>query len=158
MFKINGKSRFARIRRSSFRYQIFFSGTDSIVTVLSPEVDVLHQFMPSKQVAVKSNYVLAPMPGLLVSLLVKPDQIVRGGDQLAVIEAMKMENSLNVERDAIISEILASEGQVLEKLVVEVDQVVCRIVPCLARNGLGVARQIATAAQHVSQRVAQRVG
>jgi propionyl-CoA carboxylase alpha chain len=115
MFQVNGKSRFARIRRSSFRYQVFFAGTDSIVTVLPPEVDVLHQFMPTKQVAAKSNYVLAPMPGLLVSLLVKPDQIVRSGDQLAVIEAMKMENSLKVERDAIISEILVTEGQVLEK-------------------------------------------
>ena len=55
------------------------------------------------------------MPGLLVSLSAMPGQKVRAGDELAVVEAMKMENSLKAERDAIISKVHAIEGQVLEQ-------------------------------------------
>ena len=71
---------------------------------------MLHQFMPTKQVDAKSNYVLAPMPGLLVSLLVKPDQIVRSGDQLAVIEAMKMETDIRADKSGKVSTINVGNG------------------------------------------------
>ena len=39
------------------------------------------------------------MPGLLVSLAVREGQEVKAGEELAVIEAMKMENVLRAERD-----------------------------------------------------------
>ena len=50
-----------------------------------------------------------------MALSVKPGQKVRAGDELAVVEAMKMENSLKAERDAIISKVHVAEGQVLEQ-------------------------------------------
>ncbi len=83
--------------------------------MLPPEVDVLYPLMPKKQTLHQVNYIVAPMPGLLVSLSARPGQKVRSGDQLAVIEAMKMENSVRAEHDAVITEILAAEGQALEK-------------------------------------------
>ena len=40
------------------------------------------------------------MAGIVASIAVKPDQIVKKGDLLINIEAMKMETGIHVERDA----------------------------------------------------------
>jgi propionyl-CoA carboxylase alpha chain len=114
-FTIDGNLFNAQVRWDGFRYRISHAGVESVVTVLRSEVDALYQLMPVKELPNRSHYLLAPMPGLLVSLLVKPGQKVRAGDELAVVEAMKMENSLKAERDATISKVHAIEGQVLEQ-------------------------------------------
>jgi propionyl-CoA carboxylase alpha chain len=113
-FTIDGNHFNAQVRWDGFRYRISHAGIESVVTVLRSEVDALNQLMPVKELPNRSHYLLAPMPGLLVSLLVTPGQKVRAGDELAVVEAMKMENSLKAEQDAIISKVHAIEGQVLE--------------------------------------------
>jgi len=52
-----------------------------------------------------SKYLLSPMPGLLVSLSAKAGDTVSAGDQLAVVEAMKMENTLHAERDGVVAKV-----------------------------------------------------
>ena len=53
------------------------------------------------------------MPGLLVSLAVKPGQAVKVGEELAVVEAMKMENVLRAERDGKVKALHAKPGDSL---------------------------------------------
>ena len=50
------------------------------------------------------------MPGLLVRLAVEEGQEVKSGEELAVVEAMKMENVLRAERDGIIATVHARPG------------------------------------------------
>jgi propionyl-CoA carboxylase alpha chain len=52
-----------------------------------------------------SKYLLSPMPGLLASLAVTKGDAVSAGKELAVVEAMKMENTLHAERDGIVANI-----------------------------------------------------
>jgi propionyl-CoA carboxylase alpha chain len=59
------------------------------------------------------------MPGLLVKLSVQSGQAVKEGEELAVVEAMKMENSLRALQDGIVSDISAGEGDSLA-----VDQII----------------------------------
>ena len=56
---------------------------------------------------------LSPMPGLLVKLAVKEGDEVKEGEELAVVEAMKKENSLRAERDGIVARVSAAEGDSL---------------------------------------------
>ena len=67
----------------------------------------------------KSKFLLAPMPGLLVSLLVKQDDVIEEGQALAVIEAMKMENIIKSEKKVKVKKVNCKEGDSLE-----VDQVI----------------------------------
>ncbi len=60
-----------------------------------------------------SKMLLCPMPGLVKSIAVKPGQEVKAGEQLCIVEAMKMENVLSAERDATVKAILAKEGDSL---------------------------------------------
>jgi propionyl-CoA carboxylase alpha chain len=62
---------------------------------------------------------LSPMPGLLVKLSVKVGQEVKEGEELAVVEAMKMENGLRALQDGIVSKVSAVQGDSLA-----VDQII----------------------------------
>ena len=53
---------------------------------------------------------LAPMPGKVVRILVKPGDAVRARQPVVVVEAMKMENELRVGRDGTVAEIHVHEG------------------------------------------------
>ncbi|WP_374436913.1 acetyl-CoA carboxylase biotin carboxylase subunit [Inhella sp.] len=55
----------------------------------------------------------APMPGKLVALHVKPGDTVKAGQALAVMEAMKMEHTLNSPRDGKVAELLYAVGDQL---------------------------------------------
>ncbi len=59
------------------------------------------------------NHVGAPMPGMVVTVAVKPGQKVKKGDPLLSIEAMKMETQLRAEADATITQVLTQRGAIV---------------------------------------------
>ena len=71
-------------------------------------------YMPVKAPPDTSRHLLAPMPGLLVSLAVKEGDAVKAGEELVVLEAMKMENTLRAERDGVVVSINYEPGASLE--------------------------------------------
>jgi propionyl-CoA carboxylase alpha chain len=73
----------------------------------------LAALMPTKSSAGTGKQLLCPMPGLVKAIMVKPGEAVKAGEPLAVVEAMKMENVLRAERDAVIATIAAKEGDSL---------------------------------------------
>jgi len=52
----------------------------------------------------------APMPGKVVSVAVRAGEAVRRGQALAVMEAMKMEHTIQAPRDGIVGEVLVAAG------------------------------------------------
>ena len=103
-----------QLDRNGFGFDVTYTGCLNWVFVVTPGTARLNRGMPVKQAADQSRYLLSPMPGLLVSLSVEVGQAVKAGQELAVIEAMKMENSLRAEQDCVIREILVEAGSILE--------------------------------------------
>jgi 3-methylcrotonyl-CoA carboxylase alpha subunit len=64
--------------------------------------------------AAGGNRVTAPMPGRVVVVKARPGADVRAGEEVMVIEAMKMELSLKAPRDGRIAEVRASAGEFVE--------------------------------------------
>ncbi|MCL4747719.1 MAG: pyruvate carboxylase [Burkholderiaceae bacterium] len=56
-------------------------------------------------------HVAAPMPGMIVTVSVKPGQVIRAGDPLVSIEAMKMESQIRAERDATVKSVHVRSGE-----------------------------------------------
>jgi propionyl-CoA carboxylase alpha chain len=107
---INGRQIFVQVERREQTYRLFHSGSRSDVLVLAPRAAELMQYMPVKAPPDMSRFLLSPMPGLLVSLAVKEGDSVNKGEELAVIEAMKMENTLYAERDCVVAKINYDPG------------------------------------------------
>ncbi len=63
----------------------------------------------------KVSEIKAPMPGLVLDILVKVGEEVKKGDPLMILEAMKMENILKSTTDGIIKKINVEKKQAVEK-------------------------------------------
>ncbi|MGH6989797.1 MAG: acetyl-CoA carboxylase biotin carboxylase subunit [Stellaceae bacterium] len=118
----------AAIGRTSHIFQIDPDGIGFTVThggvrldlkMLSQRAAEFLSRMPEKQPPDLSRFLLSPMPGLLVSLAVVESQEIHAGDELAVVEAMKMMNVLRAERDGKVKTLRAKPGDSLS-----VDQVI----------------------------------
>lgn len=53
----------------------------------------------------------APMPGVVLEVLVAPGAALRRGDPVLVLEAMKMRNTIRSPRDAVVLEVAVEAGQ-----------------------------------------------
>ena len=111
---INGKEVFVQVARNGQIYRLSRGGTQSDVIVLSPRAAELHRLMPRKEPPDLSRHLIAPMPGLLVSVSVKEGDEVKAGDEVAVLEAMKMENALRAERNGVIAKVHFEQGASVE--------------------------------------------
>jgi 3-methylcrotonyl-CoA carboxylase alpha subunit len=60
--------------------------------------------------AAEAGRLTAPMPGKMVSFLAQPGDTVAKGQPLAVMEAMKMEHTINAPRDGVVAELLFTVG------------------------------------------------
>jgi biotin carboxyl carrier protein len=65
--------------------------------------------------AAKLNHVKAPMPGLIIDLKVKAGDLVKAGDALLILEAMKMENILKSPGDGTVKNVKVKKGESVEK-------------------------------------------
>ena len=92
-----------------------------MMQVLPARMAAYLQYMPVTQEGAGADQVIAPMPGLLTRLMVKEGDVVQKGQNIAVIEAMKMENMLTAEANGIVKSIKAEVGMNLnvEDLIVE---------------------------------------
>ena len=102
------------IKRNGPKFLINHNGSSSELLVFSKRHAELNEIMIPRKKEDLSKLLLAPMPGLLVSLLVKEKQAVDENQPLAIIEAMKMENIIRSEKKAKIKKINCSEGDSLE--------------------------------------------
>ena len=111
---IDGAPFAAQLETRALSWQLASGGRVADVRVLTPRAAELLRLIPERQPPDMSKFLLSPMPGLLVRLTVAAGDKVEAGQELAVIEAMKMENSLRAESDGVVSETLAEAGQNLE--------------------------------------------
>ena len=107
---VDGEPKCFRIERHGVGYRFTHGGAQADVRVLTPRQAELWALMPERAAPDLSRFLLSPMPGLLVSLAVEEGSSVKAGQELAVIEAMKMENVLRAESDAAVKAVLAAPG------------------------------------------------
>ena len=100
----------AEVRRVADGFDIRSRATRARVRVFTPRMAELFARLPEKQAADTSKLVLSPMPGLVVAIAVTPGQEVKQGETVAIIEAMKMQNILKAERDAVVKSVGAKAG------------------------------------------------
>ncbi len=107
---VDDQKMMVQIRKKMPRYQLTHKGKIAMALVSEHRVAKLNRLMPEKVPQDMSRFLLSPMPGLLIKVCVDVGQEIKAGEELAVVEAMKMENSLRASKDLKIKSILGSEG------------------------------------------------
>ena len=83
--------------------------TDAIILEIGEAAPAAAPAAP--KAAVVGNKVVAPLPGRVIALKVKEGDAVASGDEVAVLEAMKMENSITSDYSGTVQQILVAEGE-----------------------------------------------
>ena len=88
----------------------------SFRTQVMDRYDILLEKLGMNQADMHSHLeVKAPMPGKILEVKVKIGQEVKKGDQLMVLEAMKMENIIKAAGDGVVEHIFVETGVTVEK-------------------------------------------
>jgi biotin carboxyl carrier protein len=125
-FNINGKHyeatvaeiehNVAEVELNGKKYTVEVERSESVVTpVAAPKPVAAAPVAAPKKVAAGANSITAPLPGSVVSINVKVGDAVKAGQQVAVIEAMKMENEILAPADGTVKAIHASAGQAVQQ-------------------------------------------
>jgi propionyl-CoA carboxylase alpha chain len=102
-----------QVDRMGVSYRVTHRGVEADLQVLTQRAGALIGLMPEKKPPDLSQFILSPMPGLLVSVAVEEGMHVRAGEEVAVVEAMKMENILRATADAVVQKLHAAPGESL---------------------------------------------
>uniref|UniRef100_A0A6A7FM23 Propionyl-CoA carboxylase alpha chain, mitochondrial n=1 Tax=Hirondellea gigas TaxID=1518452 RepID=A0A6A7FM23_9CRUS len=103
--------------------KIRYKGTAFHTKVMSKEAQYLTKLMPKKVAPDKTMQIVAPMPGLVKSVSCAVGDEVAEGQQLCIIEAMKMQNSLAAAHSGKVKIVNIKVGQTVEEdeLLVELE-------------------------------------
>ncbi len=63
----------------------------------------------------EGHVILAPISGVVLKVMVNPGDVVKAGDIVAVIEAMKMENNITAVQDGTVKEVKVKPGSEVQE-------------------------------------------
>uniref|UniRef100_A0A672NN59 Propionyl-CoA carboxylase alpha chain, mitochondrial n=1 Tax=Sinocyclocheilus grahami TaxID=75366 RepID=A0A672NN59_SINGR len=109
---INGKHRNLQclLRTAAGEITLQYLGTSFKLRVLSKLAAYLGKHMPEKIPEDTSSILRSPMPGSVVAVSVKPGDNVSEGQEICVIEAMKMQNSMTAAKTAKVKSVHCKAG------------------------------------------------
>lgn len=96
-------------------YKMEVAGETLEIIIIGETEQIISKLGIGKKENQKNTKVIAPMPGLILDLLVNIGSTVTKGDSIIIIEAMKMENTIKIQHNAVIKNILVQKGQSIEK-------------------------------------------
>jgi len=111
--QVGGDQIVVQVDTTGVGWRLSHGGVAVNARVLTPAVAALAAMMPVKEPPDTSKFLLSPMPGLLVSVAVENGQHIKAGEELAVVEAMKMENVLRALQDGEVKVVHANPGDSL---------------------------------------------
>jgi propionyl-CoA carboxylase alpha chain len=92
------------------KYNFYYRGSNVAVEVYDADQYAVKKFMPILKLRDTSKLIISPMPGAIVSVSVAAGQTVVDGQELLVIEAMKMQNIIRAEKEAKIKSVKVKKG------------------------------------------------
>ncbi|CAG8628263.1 25187_t:CDS:10, partial [Cetraspora pellucida] len=91
-------------------FRLQYAGTKFDITVHTQRQHELSQYMIEKPKQDLSKVILSPMPGSVVSVAVKVGDVIAEGTEVAVVEAMKMQNILRASRVSKVKKVNVKPG------------------------------------------------
>lgn len=133
-FKINGKGydvaidtmegNVASVTVNGVAYQVELENTPAAESDAATPVMVQNPARPAapapaaaaeKAAAGAGKAVTSPLPGVVIAIKVNVGDVVKSGQEVAVLEAMKMENSIEATQDGTVTAVHVTKGESIQE-------------------------------------------
>ena len=112
---LEGRPRVVTVERDGKQLRVTHAGTAVDVDIRTATDHLLERFGMADDDTSAEREVRAPMPGLVLRVLVEAGQAVEAGQGLVVLEAMKMENQLTAPAAGVVASVHAEAGAAVAK-------------------------------------------
>ena len=126
-YKINGNTykvgigdidnNIAQVEVNGIPYKVEISADKKPVNIVNaprpsaaPRTTSGEKVIATQETSGSGHKVVAPLPGTIISVAVKPGDVVKASDTVLVLEAMKMENAIHAGRDGKVSTVTVNPG------------------------------------------------
>eukprot|EP01083_Nonionella_stella_P166165 554763_1 len=97
----------------SFVFTIQYAGSQYDVSVRTPLEEALYAHMPKPKFVDLAAALMSPMPGAVFSISVKEGLKVNEGDEVCILEAMKMQNVLRAPKSGVVKKVHVAKGDTI---------------------------------------------
>lgn len=104
-----------QVDRVAKQLKLKINGNNYDVAIKEPIDQLLQKMGLNISTVKKVDSIKAPMPGLVLKVLVTEGQEIKKGDPVLILEAMKMENVFKAPADAVVKAIKVAEKKAVEK-------------------------------------------
>jgi biotin carboxyl carrier protein len=115
LLRVNQQSRVVHITRKNDHYEVRLSGGQYRIRVEDEKQLRIKELVNHVQGKPKEQAIRAPIPGLVVKILVNDGQEIAAGDNLLILEAMKMENVIKAPFACKVSLIMVQERDTVQQ-------------------------------------------
>ena len=112
--RINEEDAFFRLKYSGNFIEAAFSGILRTFEIYNPREWQLAKYMPAPIEKVRGNILDCPMPGLVVNIKVAAGERVFRGQELIILESMKMESAVSAPGDGVVESVCVQTGDAVE--------------------------------------------
>ena len=112
---VDGKSHEAYVQQGDDNWQVLLRGRLYPATVVDEREQRLRAAAGGGVTETGELHLKAPMPGLIVAVLVAEGQEIKKGQVLLILESMKMQNELKAPRDGTVNRIKVKPGESVEQ-------------------------------------------
>lgn len=113
LFVFNGGSYQMDVTGSDTQYTVFTRGSYRTVKIWNDEM-ILHESLKKGGSLGGGSSLNSGMPGKIVKIYVEKGAVVKQGQPILVMEAMKMENEMRAPKDVVIKDIMVKPGDAIE--------------------------------------------
>lgn len=114
-FLVNNQSFDVEIVKNAEGYWVNFNGRRYECILEDEKIQRIKDIAGLKKEVLYDRELKSPMPGLVVAIEVKEGEMVKVGQGVAIVEAMKMENELKAKFDGKVKKVRVKPGQTVEK-------------------------------------------
>lgn len=110
------------IEKTQNKYTVLINGVSYSFTIETPISYKRKKYLDKQKSKNKLEIIQSPMPGKIIDVLIEPGAVVKTGETIIILEAMKMQNEITSTIDGTISKVYAKKDDIVNKddLLVEI--------------------------------------
>jgi len=98
------------VNGTSYKVEMNKPTKKQIVTINRPAQAAVAPVLKPQTISLTSPSLRSPLPGVILEIFCKVGDSVKKDQKILILEAMKMENTINAEKDGVVKEIKVNKG------------------------------------------------